>query len=164
MHQELKHVANSCCFQSASLSNMLYGIPSSVKRNMKGAHYCIWNLNVTMSKFHKINSYLGCSQFLRGSLKGRFLTKNQHTKRNFLFKNCLMKYALSKKCQNCTFIVNFLLSKINRFFSKKNSFQNINSGGHFLVKTLFLDWIFEPLFFLKLGPFFDELTLPVGIF
>ena len=28
-------------------------------------HYSIWNQNVTMSKFHKVNSYLGCSQFLR---------------------------------------------------------------------------------------------------
>ena len=31
-----------------------------------GAHYSIWNRNVTMSKFHKVNSYLGYEQFLRG--------------------------------------------------------------------------------------------------
>ena len=39
------------------------------------AHYSIWNLNVTMSKFHKVNSYLGYSKFLRGPQK-RFNVKS----------------------------------------------------------------------------------------
>ena len=39
------------------------------------AHYSIWNLNVTMSKVHKVNSYLSCSQFLRGPQK-RFNVKS----------------------------------------------------------------------------------------
>ena len=38
-------------------------------------HYNIWNQNVTMSKFHKVNSYLSCSQFLRGPQK-RFNVKS----------------------------------------------------------------------------------------
>ena len=29
------------------------------------SHYSIWNQNLTTSKFHKANSYLGCSQFFR---------------------------------------------------------------------------------------------------
>ena len=39
------------------------------------AHYSIWNQNVTMSKFHKVNSYLGYSQFLRVPQK-RFNVKS----------------------------------------------------------------------------------------
>ena len=39
------------------------------------AQYSIWNQNVTMSKFHMVNSYLGCSQFLRGPQK-RFNVKS----------------------------------------------------------------------------------------
>ena len=38
-------------------------------------HYSIWNQNVTTSKFHKVNSYLGCSQFLRVPQK-RFNVKS----------------------------------------------------------------------------------------
>jgi hypothetical protein len=38
-------------------------------------HYCIWNQNVITSKFHKVNSYLGCSQFLRVPQK-RFNVKS----------------------------------------------------------------------------------------
>ena len=39
------------------------------------AHYSIRNQNVTVSKFHKVNSYLGCSQFLRVPQK-RFNAKS----------------------------------------------------------------------------------------
>ena len=39
------------------------------------SHYSIWNQNVTTSKFHKANSYLGCSQFLRRPQK-RFNVKS----------------------------------------------------------------------------------------
>ena len=54
----------------------------------------------------------------------------------------------------------FSMSKINWIFSSKN----INLGDHFLLKTFFLDSIFEPLYFLELCPIFDELTFLVGIF
>ena len=49
-------------------------------------------------------------------------------------------------------------------FSKKIfSSKNINLGDHFIVKTFFLDSIFDPLCFLKLCPIFDELTFLIGI-
>ena len=37
-----------------------------------------------------------------------------------------------KKCRNRTFGVNFLCQKLTEFFSKKNSFKNINLGDNFL--------------------------------
>ena len=40
-------------------------VPVGIETYDAYAHYSIWNLNVTTSKFHKVNSYLGCSQFLR---------------------------------------------------------------------------------------------------
>ena len=49
-------------------------------------------------------------------------------------------------------------------FFKKISFKNINLGDQFLVKTFFLDSIFEPLYLLKLCPTFDKLTFLLGIF
>ena len=52
---------------------------------------------------------------------------------------------LLKKFQNPTLKVNFGRKKSTEFFQKKIS-------------------IFEPLYFLKLCPIFDELTFPVGIF
>ena len=52
--------------------------------------------------------------------------------------------------------------KINQIFAKKKLFNNVNFGDHF-VKTFFPDSIFEPLYFLKLCPIFDELTFLVGI-
>ena len=48
------------------------------------------------------------------------------------FKNSVDELRFVKKWQNCTFKVNFLCKKINQFFSKKKSFQNINLGDHFL--------------------------------
>ena len=53
----------------------------------------------------------------------------------------------------------FCMSKTNRFFL----FKNINLGDHFLVKTLFSRFNFQPLYFLKLCPIFDELTFPCRI-
>ena len=43
----------------------------------------------------------------------------------------------------------FSMSKSNQFFSKKISSKNINLEDHFLLKTFFLDSIFEPLYFLR---------------
>ena len=42
------------------------------------------------------------------------------------------------------------------------TFKNINLGDRFLLKTFFLDSIFEPPYFLKLCPIFDELSFLVG--
>ena len=50
------------------------------------------------------------------------------------------------------------MSKINPVFTKKNL------GDHFLERTFFLNLIFEPLYFLKLRPIFDELIFLVGFF
>ena len=43
--------------------------------NISHMHYSIWNQSVTTSKFHKVNSYRGCSQFLRVPQK-RFNVKS----------------------------------------------------------------------------------------
>ena len=51
----------------------------------------------------------------------------------------------------------FSMSKINGIFSKKKSFKNIHLGDHFLKKHFFQTSIFEPLYFLKACPIFDEL-------
>ena len=58
----------------------------------------------------------------------------------------------------------FWMLKINRIFSKKKISKNINLGDHYLLKTFFLNSIFEPLYFLKLRTIFDKLSLHVGIF
>ena len=55
----------------------------------------------------------------------------------------------------------FSMSKINWIFSKKKSFKNINLGDNLKEKHFFLTPIFEPLYFLKSCPIFDELVLPV---
>ena len=46
-----------------------------VKARVIWEGHSIWNQNVTTSKFHKVNSYLGCSQFLRVPQK-RFNVKS----------------------------------------------------------------------------------------
>ena len=59
----------------------------------------------------------------------------------------------------------FWMTKNNRIFSKKFDYsKNINLGDHYLLKLFFLNSIFEPLYFLKLRPIFDRLSLLVGIF
>merc|ERR1712051_874940 len=89
-----------------------------------------------------------------GSLKASFLAKNQYaTKKKSL-----------KKSHNCTFKVNFGCQKLIKFFQKKILSKNINLGDHYLSKTFFLNSIFEPLYFLKLCPIFDRLSLFIGIF
>ena len=50
----------------------------------------------------------------------------------------------------------FSMSKIDGIFSKKKSFKNINLGDNFKKKLFFLTPIFEPLYFLKSCPIFDE--------
>ena len=79
---------------------------------------------------------------------------------------CSKEIFLKQSYDELWFIIQsqFSMSKINQFFSKKIWFKNINLGEHFLVKTFFLDLIFEPLYFLKLRPIFDKLSLLVGIF
>ena len=47
----------------------------------------------------------------------RFLTKNQHTQKK---KKSIDELGFVKKCQNCTFKVNFLCQKSTEFFQKKN--------------------------------------------
>ena len=44
------------------------------------------------------------------------------------------------------------------------SFKNINLGDHFLLKHYFLASIFEPLYFLKSCPIFDEPSFINGYF
>ena len=91
-----------------------------------------------------------------GSYKARFLAKNQQSHSKDFYFNLLMNYGLSKGGK--IVLSQFSMSKIDWFFSKKNLLNNINLEDNFLVKTFHLDSIFEPLYFLKLWPIFDELT------
>ena len=53
---------------------------------------------------------------------------------------------------------------LNNNHLKKKLSKKINLGDHYLLKTFFLNSIFEPLYFLKLRPIFDKLSLLIGIF
>jgi len=56
----------------------------------------------------------------------------------------------------------FSMSKINGIFSKKNHFRiSIKETIFCKKKTFFSNFNFEPLYFLKSCPIFDELALPV---
>jgi len=67
-----------------------------------------------------------------------------------------MNYGLSKRAE-----IVLAMSKIDGIFSEIISYKNINLGDHFLYKIFFLTSIFEPLYFLKLCPIFDELALSI---
>ena len=81
-----------------------------------------------------------------------------------IFKKFLRIMTVRQKVPKSYFQSQFWMLKINWIFSKKNLSKNINLGDHYLVKTFFLNSIFVPLFFLKLRPIFDKLTLLVGVF
>ena len=73
--------------------------------------------------------------------------------------------TVRQKVPKSYFQSQFWMSKINRIFSKKILSQNINLGDHYLLKTfIFQNSTFEPLYFLRLRPIFDRLSLLVGIF
>ena len=71
--------------------------------------------------------------------------------------------TVCQKVPKSYFQSQFWMSKIIRIFKKKLS-KNINLGDHYLLKTFFSKLNFEPLYFLKLRPIFDRLSLLVGIF
>ena len=127
-----------------------------------------WKLQVNSKKVWPI--------IIDRSLCELFKTINSHGpkiplpktwKQGKFFKKIHWWITVVKKVPKLYFQSQFSMSKINRIFQKKNSFKNINSEEHFLLKTFFLnhfflDSIFEPLYFLKLCPIFDELTFLVG--
>ena len=67
-----------------------------------------------------------------------------------------MNYGSSKSAKIVPSKSIFNVKNRSNFFKKKLS--KINLGDH-LVKTFFLNSIFEPLYFLKLRPIFDKLAL-----
>ena len=68
-----------------------------------------------------------------------------------------------KMSKNISLGDHYLLQE--KFFQKKILSQNINLEDHYLLKNLFfLNSIFEPLYFLKLRPIFERLSLLIGIF
>ena len=71
--------------------------------------------------------------------------------------------TVCQKVPKSYFQSQFWMSKNNRIFSKKNLPKNINLGDLYLSKTFF-NSIFEPIYFLKLRPIFDKLSLLEGIF
>ena len=82
------------------------------------------------------------------------MAKNKNTQRIFLI--CRWMTVCQKVPKS------YVLSK--SIFDIKKTFKNINLGDYFSVKTLFSSFNFEPLYFLKLSPIFDELTFLVWIF
>ena len=74
----------------------------------------------------------------------------------FFFKSC-DDLRFVKKCRNCTFRVNFLCQKSTEFFQKKFFLRISILETIFCKKHFFLTSIFEPLYFLKSCPIFDEL-------
>ena len=75
--------------------------------------------------------------------------KDQHDQSKFFceYHECW----LVKKCQNYT-------SKVDSTEFLISLFKNINFGDHFMLKHFF-NSIFEPLYFLKLCPIFDNSTI-----
>ena len=88
-----------------------------------------------------------------------FVFKDRDSNVSSVFKTILQWIMVLQKVPNSYFQSQFSMSKINRIFSKKESYKNINLGDHFLLNTFFLDSIFEPLYFLKLGSIFVGPTL-----
>ena len=91
------------------------------------------------------------------------MPKSQHAQRIFFLKQSYNElYMVHQKVPKLYFQRQFSMSKIDGASSKKTSFKNINLGDQFFVKNIFfLTSIFEPLYFLKSCPIFDELVLPV---
>ena len=77
------------------------------------------------------------------------------------------KIVVRQKVPKWYFQSQFSVSKINQIFSKKKRKRSIYKyqfRRSFFSKIVFLNSIFEPLYFLKSCPSFKELTFPVGIF
>ena len=70
----------------------------------------------------------------------KLLAKNQHNQKNLFKKKSFDELQSVKKCQNCTFKLNFLFQKSTEF--KKKSSRNINLGDHFLVNGILLPKFF----------------------
>ena len=72
-----------------------------------------------------------------------------------------MNYSFSKRAK-------IVLSKSIKFFEKyvylNISIKETIFQSYFLVKSFFINSIFEPLYFLKLRRIFDELTFLLGFF
>ena len=91
--------------------------------------------------------------------------KNKHTQMEVIVFLQIHLMTVHQKVPKSYFQCQFRMSKISPIFSKTFLSKNINLGHHYLLKTLFfLNSIFEPLYFLKLRPIFDKLSLLVGIF
>ena len=61
-------------------------------------------------------------------LKSKIIGQELIYSKEIFSKKLVNELRFVKKCQNCTFKVNFLRQKINRFFSKQNSFKSMNLG------------------------------------
>jgi len=70
-----------------------------------------------------------------------------------------------QKMPKSYFLSQFFMSKIDKKFSKKKFIEEYQFRRPFFVKKLFfLTSIFEPLYFLKPFPIFDEPALVIGFF
>ena len=97
-------------------------------------------------------------------LKSKLFGQESTCHQGKIFKKILRVMTVCQKVPKSYFQSQFWISKINRTFSKKILSKNINLGDHYLLIFFFLNSIFEPLYFLKLCPIFDRLSLLVGIF
>ena len=90
----------------------------------------------------------GCNFVLKSKV---FCLRSKSSKKTILF----CKYNELQFIKKWKIVLSKLI-----FYVKINDFFFIfNLGDHFLLKHSFMTSIFEPLYFLKSSPFFDELTL-----
>ena len=74
----------------------------------------------------------------------------ESTYSKIFFLNLSMNYSSSKSVKIVLSKSIFYVKNQPNFFKKKNSSKNINLGDPFLLKTFFLDSIFEPFYLLHL--------------
>ena len=84
--------------------------------------------------------------------------------KGIFFKKFRWWITVRQKVPKSYFQDQFSMSKINRIFSKKKSFQNINLGAQFLLKTVFPRLNFWTTLFSKIMPIFLWTDIPRSIF
>ena len=98
-------------------------------------------------------------------LKSKLFGQESTFHQGKVFKKFLRVMTVCQKVPKLYFQSQFRMSKNNCIFSKKKITKEYQFRRPLFIKNFFfLNSIFEPLYFLKLRPIFDRLSLLVGIF
>ena len=92
------------------------------------------------------------------------MAKNQHTQRKLLYFMNTMNYGSSKSAKIVLTKSIFNVKNQPIFFQKKISFENINLGDHFLLKTLFSSFNLWTTLFTKIMPNFWRTVIHQRVF